>query len=151
MRISGVIPNSLVAGKGLRYTIFLQGCPHHCEGCHNKHTWSIDGGFNIQVDEIAKDISIRLKWIDGITLSGGEPYLQEEECIKLLELLPKDMSVWVYTGYLYEEIKNRILTQRAEYVVDGKFEPSKKITGRMYGSSNQNIICVKNSKVVVNV
>lgn len=143
MRIAGTLSCSLVNGYGIRYVIFCQGCAHHCVGCQNQETWDLKGGKEVSVEELVKDIS-KHKHIDGITLSGGDPFFQQEECVSLLNLLPKNLDVWIYTGFKYEDIKDTQLAQMADYIVDGKFEQDKKVAGKMYGSSNQRIINVKN-------
>ena len=94
-------------------------------------------------DLYQKEDIIKHKHIDGVTLSGGDPFYQQEECVSLLKLLPEHLDVWIYTGFDYEEIKNTQLAQMADYIVDGKFEQDKLVTGKMYGSSNQRIIKVK--------
>jgi anaerobic ribonucleoside-triphosphate reductase activating protein len=138
MRIAGILPHSLVNGDGIRYVVFLQGCPHHCEGCHNKDTWDFSGGREISVEEIAGSFK-RTKFLDGITLSGGEPFAQQEACLALLKLLP-DVKVWIYTGYEYEAIRYTELAQRADVLVVGRFVESLKCEGEFFGSANQRII-----------
>ena len=147
MRIAGILPSSFINGYGMRYVIFLQGCPHHCEGCQNPDTWDLDGGKEMKVEDIIKDIKKRKKLLDGITLSGGEPFLQQDECVKLLELLPEGLDVWIYTGFTYEGIKHTNLAKLADYIVDGKFECDKIVEGKLYGSSNQRIINVKKGTI----
>ena len=143
MKIAGTLPCSFVNGDGIRYVIFCQGCNHQCVGCQNPETWDFNGGTKIDINKLAKEIK-RLKHIDGVTLSGGDPFFQQEECVSLLKLLPKNLDVWIYTGFTYEEIKDTQLTRMADYIVDGKFELGKQVSGKMYGSSNQRIIDVKN-------
>ena len=138
MRISGIIPCSFVNGDGSRYVVFTQGCPHHCDGCHNPETWSANDGFEIDPADIAADFRKR-RLLDGITLSGGDPFCQQEECMELLDLLP-DVNVWVYTGYEYEDICDTPLAKRANMLVVGKFVEELRCEGAMYGSSNQRII-----------
>lgn len=142
MQIAGTLPCSFVNGDGIRYVIFCQGCGHHCAGCQNPETWDFNGGREIDIVELAEEIK-KCKHIDGVTLSGGDPFFQQEECVSLLKLLPKKLNVWIYTGFKYEEIKNTELTQIADYIVDGKFEQDKIVAGKMYGSSNQRIINIK--------
>jgi anaerobic ribonucleoside-triphosphate reductase activating protein len=139
MRIAGTLSCSLVNGDGVRYVIFCQGCVHHCVGCQNPETWDFNGGKEVTLDELAADIS-KHKHIDGVTLSGGEPFCQQDECVSLLKLLPENLNVWIYTGYKYDEIKDTELAKMANYIVDGRFEQDKAVTGKMYGSSNQQII-----------
>lgn len=142
MRINGVLTSSLVNGDGIRYVIFLQGCPHHCEGCHNPDSWDPKGGYDISVDDLIADIKKR-HLIDGITLSGGEPFLQQDECVELLKRLPKHLDIWIYTGFTYYEIADTELAKMADYIVDGKFDKNDLAIGKMYGSNNQRIIKVK--------
>lgn len=143
MRIAGTLSCSLVNGYGVRYVIFCQGCTHHCVGCQNPETWDLKGGKEISVEELVKDI-LKHRRIDGVTLSGGDPFYQQDECVSLLKLLPEHLDIWIYTGFKYEDIKDTQLAQMADYIVVGKFEQDKKITGKMYGSSNQRIINIKN-------
>jgi anaerobic ribonucleoside-triphosphate reductase activating protein len=89
-------------------------------------------------DEIAADFS-KHRLLDGITLSGGDPFCQQEECIALLDLLP-DVNVWIYTGYEYEDISDTPLAKRADVLVVGPFREELRCEGKMYGSSNQRII-----------
>lgn len=147
MRIAGVKPSSLVNGPGLRYTIFLQGCPHHCPGCQNKDTWDINGGKEVEVKDLLKDIRKRAQLLDGITLSGGEPFLQQDELCQLIMRLPEKLMVWIYTGYKYEEIKNTRLAQLAHYIVDGRFEKDKIVEGWYGGSSNQRLINMRKGSI----
>lgn len=140
MRIAGIRPCSLINGEGIRYVIFLQGCAHKCEGCHNPETWDFKGGYTMDIDYLASDILKRRKHLDGITLSGGDPFYQQETCVKLLKLLPDDMNVWIYTGFLYEDICNTELAKMADVIVDGPYIEELKCDGEMRGSSNQRII-----------
>lgn len=138
MRIAGTLPFSLVNGEGIRYVVFVQGCKHHCKGCQNPETWDFEGGEEKAVSEIAEDFKHR-KFRDGITLSGGDPFFQQEECLKLLDLLP-GVNVWIYTGFEYEEICDTELAKRADVLVCGRYVEELKCEGKMYGSINQRII-----------
>ena len=138
MRIAGILPCSFVNGEGARYVIFLQGCKHHCKGCHNPETWNFDGGMEIGVKEIAEDFRKR-KLLDGITLSGGDPFYQQESCLELLSFLP-GVNVWIYTGFDYDEISETELAKKANVLVVGRFVEDLKCDGQYFGSSNQKII-----------
>ena len=138
MRIAGVNTCSLVNGDGVRYVIFVQGCKHHCKGCQNQWSWAMDGGADIPVEMIAEDVR-KHRMIDGITLSGGDPFYQQDECVELLKLLP-EYNVWIYTGFTYEEIAGTELARMADVIVDGPFIEELRCDGKMYGSSNQRII-----------
>ena len=138
MRIAGTLSCSLVNGDGIRFVVFVQGCRHQCKGCHNPETWDFSGGYEISVEDLASDIQ-RHTHIDGITLSGGDPFYQQEECVKLLKLLP-GVNVWIYTGFEYFEIKDTELAHLADVLVTGPFIENLKCEGKYYGSSNQHII-----------
>ena len=140
MRIAGTLPCSFVNGDGVRYVIFTQGCAHRCRGCQNPDTWDFGGGEEISVEELAEMIKAK-KHIDGITLSGGDPFYQQDECVKLLKLLP-GVNVWAYTGFRYEEIAETELAKMCNVIVDGEYIEELKCTGQMYGSSNQRIVRV---------
>jgi anaerobic ribonucleoside-triphosphate reductase activating protein len=138
MRIAGVLPCSFVNGEGARYVVFTQGCGHHCSGCQNPDTWDFNGGAPAPVAEIAADFR-KHRLLDGITLSGGDPFYQQEECLALLDLLP-DVNVWIYTGFEYEEICDTPLAKRADVLVVGPYVEELRCESKMYGSSNQRII-----------
>lgn len=138
MRVAGAIPCSFVNGDGARYVVFTQGCGHRCKGCQNPETWAFDGGAEVPAAEIAADYKTH-RLLDGITLSGGDPFYQQEECLRLLDLLP-GVNVWIYTGFEYEDIKDTELAKRADVLVVGPFVEELRCTGQMYGSSNQRII-----------
>lgn len=139
MRVAGINKASFNNGTGVRFVVFVQGCRHHCLGCHNPDTWDFDGGVEVNVEEIAEMYKKREAVLDGITLSGGDPFFQQDECVKLLKLLP-GVNVWIYTGFQYEEIENTELANLADVIVDGKFIEQLKCSDKMYGSSNQRII-----------
>jgi anaerobic ribonucleoside-triphosphate reductase activating protein len=89
-----------------------------------------------------KDIAEEYKntrFLDGITLSGGDPFAQQEACVELLKLLP-GVNVWIYTGYEYEEIQHTELAKLADVLVVGRFVESLKCEGEFFGSSNQRIV-----------
>lgn len=138
MKIAGILPCSFVNGDGARYVVFVQGCSHHCPECQNPETWDFDGGTEMTVEEIAADYR-KHRLLDGITLSGGDPFFQQKACVELLKLLP-DVNVWVYTGFEYDEIKNTELAKMADVLVTGRFMKELACDGKMYGSSNQKII-----------
>ena len=142
MRIAGTIPYSVVNGTGIRFVVFVQGCAHHCPGCHNPDTWDFTGGQEISPEELAAMIKSK-PYIDGVTLSGGDPFYQQDACMELMSYLPPDTNLWIYTGFLYEEIKDTPLAMRADVIVDGPFIEELKCLQEMRGSSNQRFIHVK--------
>lgn len=158
MRIAGIIPESIVDGEGLRYTIFFQGCKHHCKGCHNPETWDLNGGYEMSIEELIQDIKENSDLIEGITLSGGDPFVQQE-LLSFLQMFRKEfnnLNVWAYTGYHFETLLEKpIFKQCLEYIdvlVDAPFVLSKRSTALKFkGSSNQRIIDVRKSLETNNV
>lgn len=142
LNINTVIKESIVDGEGLRYVIFVQGCPHHCKGCHNPQTWRTDIGNAITIESLLDDIKSN-PLLDGVTFSGGEPMLQSEELTKLAKEIKKlGLNIWCYTGFTYEQIKEskKDFLKYIDVLVDGKFIEELKCLGEYYGSSNQRII-----------
>ena len=148
IRLAGTIEDSIVDGTGLRFVIFVQGCPHHCKGCQNPQTHSFDGGMLVEVDDVKQMIDKQLPMCDGITLSGGEPFQQQTACIELARYAHSlGLDVWCYTGYTYEDVENTDLIKEVDVLVDGKYIESLRSLDLLYrGSSNQNIIFLKNGK-----
>lgn len=139
MKLLGTLSSSLVNGDGVRYVVFCQGCSHHCPGCHNPDSWDFNGGFDISVEALAHDI-LRHTHIDGVTLSGGDPFFQHDECVKLLAILPPHFNIWIYTGFDYFQIRDMKLAKMADVIVDGLYIEKFRVEGKPYGSSNQRII-----------
>jgi len=152
MRIAGTVQDSIVDGPGLRFTVFTQGCPHHCEGCHNPQTHDPDGGTETDVqDVIAKMLSNPLT--DGVTLSGGEPFAQAADCLKIAEAAhAHGLNVWAYSGYTFEQLLSSpdadvaALLREADVLVDGPFVLAQRsLSLKWRGSPNQRVIDVKKS------
>lgn len=150
LRISDIIQESIVDGPGLRLTVFAQGCPHRCKGCHNPQTHDPCGGYDIDILEILKMID-KNPLLDGITLSGGEPLMQSVELVPLARAVKeKGLSVMVYSGYTFEEITEnddmRKLMRYTDILVDGRFEQERKSLDLLFkGSENQRVIDVQKS------
>lgn len=149
IRISGIESESIVDGEGIRYVIFTQGCPHHCLGCHNPQTHSFDGGKFVLIEGILDDISKRKDWIDGITLSGGEPFCQIYQCVLIAKKVHEmGLSVWCYTGYLFEDLYRQgiELLKHIDVLVDGPFvQTEKSLELNFRGSRNQRVIDISES------
>ena len=149
MRIAGTVSDSIVDGPGLRFTVFTQGCPHRCPGCHNPETHDPAGGREVTVDELAEQV-LTNPLTDGLTLSGGEPFCQPAECAALARIArEKGLNVWVYTGYTYERLLSGAvpgaleLLEQAHVLVDGPFLLAQKSYAALFrGSSNQRLIDV---------
>jgi len=104
LRLSGTVNDSIVDGPGIRYTVFVQGCPHHCPGCHNPQTHDFEGGKVADTEEIIAKFR-KNPLLDGITLSGGEPFCQSEACAEIARNARNlGLNVWSYSGYTYEEL-----------------------------------------------
>lgn len=147
MRIAGIIRDSLVNGEGIRDVVFVQGCPHHCKGCHNPDTWNPDGGHCMTgqaLAELFKDSP------NDITISGGEPFDQWQGLVYFMDAIRKDnpnKSFWIYTGYTYDEIEwvvENYFISYVEVIVDGEYIEELKDPNCLYrGSSNQRLIDVR--------
>lgn len=150
MKIAGLIRDSLVNGVGLRDVIFMQGCPHHCEGCQNPHTWNPDGGIEMTVDEIVNELKDSS---NNITLSGGEPFMNKTQLLDLVFKINEEFptkTIWIYTGYKLEELSPWVLAvlsmRNVEVIVDGEFiEKLKDSNLQFRGSSNQRLIDLQRS------
>lgn len=129
---------SLVDGPGIRTLVFFQGCNIHCKGCHNKSAWDITKGKKYDVRDLANEIKNK-SFNRKITITGGEPLMQKEALIELLNHL-KDYDVVVYTGHPKEEVPYEIW-KLASYVKCGPFIERLKTTIKPYvGSTNQEFI-----------
>lgn len=154
IRVAGFEPESIVDGDGVRFVIFTQGCPHHCEGCHNPESHDFNGGTEYDTADIIKMIADS-PLIQGITLSGGEPFCQSEACLEIAKEAHKmHLSVWCYTGYRFPEVIGNPLLDEIDILVDGRFvKEESSLALRFKGSFNQRIIDVSKSfdrgKVVI--
>ena len=152
MRIANYVQDSIVDGPGFRFTLFVQGCPHHCAGCHNPQTHDFDGGREETVDSILHAL-LSNPLTDGLTLSGGEPFAQPDDCAKLAEEARKHgLNVWAYSGWTFEELMQdvrpgvRKLLEQCDVLVDGRFVQEEKSLGiKWRGSRNQRLIDVPKS------
>lgn len=149
IRISGMIDESIVDGPGLRMTVFVQGCPHHCKGCHNPQTHDFDGGEVKSIMEIFESFKEN-PLLSGITFSGGEPFCQPRPLSRLGQLVKGEgQNVVTYTGYTYEQLLEMSKTDKGvkdllevtDILIDGPYVEEKRDLDLKYrGSSNQRII-----------
>lgn len=147
-------PETIADGEGLRYAIYLAGCSHGCTGCHNPDSWCPAAGILLderQLNEIIQTVNSN-HMLDGITLSGGDPFYNPAGLVALLQRLKlaTNANIWCYTGYTIEEILNSETLARAlpyiDALIDGPFILSQRDpTLRFRGSSNQRIIFQPNS------
>ena len=146
--------DSIVDGEGIRTVIWTQGCPHHCLGCHNPETWDFNGGELVDLEDVYEAIDL-LEGQDGITFSGGDPFMQPKECAEIAKYArKKGLNIWSFTGYNYEDLlelskkKPEIMDflKELDALVDGRFILEKKSYNCIFrGSTNQRIIDVKES------
>ncbi|MDE5582619.1 MAG: anaerobic ribonucleoside-triphosphate reductase activating protein [Ruminococcus sp.] len=147
IRIAGTANDSIVDGKGIRFTIFAQGCPHKCEGCHNPQTHDFNGGTVVNIDELFEKIKSN-PLLDGVTFSGGEPFCQAHELAELgRKIKSLGLDITTYTGYTFEELYagNNVhwneLLEITDILIDGRFILSEKDWNiKFRGSRNQRYI-----------
>ncbi len=149
--LSGIVSDSIVDGPGIRTTIFSQGCPHHCPGCHNPETWDFGCGTEVPVEAIV-DIVKSNPLCRGVTFSGGEPFAQAAGFAKLAGFLKeKGYEVASYSGYTFEELlegseDQKKLLEAIDILIDGPFlQAEKSLEIAFRGSRNQRILDVQKS------
>ncbi len=148
INLNGIINDSVVDGPGLRTVIFTQGCPHHCKGCHNAQSWSTKDNDVWDVDKLIDHIK-KISSFKKVTISGGEPFLQNKAVLKICKSLKEDdFNIYIYSGYVFENlIKDDInleILKNVDYLVDGPFKEELKDTSlSIFGSTNQRIINIK--------
>jgi len=147
LRICGIEPESIVDGKGFRYVIFTQGCPHRCPGCHNPQSHDFKAGKLVDISELFLEI-IENPLLKGVTFSGGEPFCQPKPLVELAKLLhTKKLDITTFTGYTYEELLQKqdpdidALLNQTDILIDGPFlEAQKDLTLVFRGSRNQRVL-----------
>ena len=153
VKLAGTVSDSIVDGAGIRYTIFTQGCPHHCPGCQNPKTHDFAGGLEMDTKTILKDV-LGNRLLTGVTLSGGEPFCQAAPLASLAhEVHAHGMDVWAYTGYTLEDLQQKkacevdALLDEVDVLVDGAYEESERdLTLAFRGSRNQRVIDMKKTR-----
>lgn len=150
IRVAGIIEESIVDGPGLRFVVFTQGCIHNCLGCHNKETHNVEGGKLMSLSEILT--AYENSGTSGITLSGGEPFLQGDELALLAgEVHKLGGDVITYSGYEYQELRAlsvnqgsvRSLLMETDLLIDGPFRLKERTMDLPFvGSANQKLIAL---------
>ena len=153
LTIAGVIKESIVDGPGIRYTVFTQGCPHHCPGCHNPQTWAFEGGQQTTPQALFEDFQ-KDPILKGVTFSGGEPFCQPEpltELAKMVHGAGKDVAC--YTGWTYEQLLEKndpavnALLAEVDLLIDGPFVlEQRNLELRFRGSENQRLINMRETR-----
>ena len=152
MRYHDITTDDMLNGDGLRTVLWVAGCGHRCEGCHNPITWDESGGVEFD-EEAERELFENLDkpHISGITFSGGDPLFpgnrsEVERLVKKCREKAPDKTIWIYTGYLWEEVKDLESVKNADVLVDGKFV--KELADpklHWKGSSNQRVVDVQES------
>lgn len=152
MRYHNITKDDMLNGDGLRVVLWVAGCTHCCKECHNPVTWDPDGG--VPFDEKARqEIFDQLDkpYISGITFSGGDPFHSANRpevrnfMAEIKERYP-DKTIWLYTGDVWENVKNDVSMQYIDVLVDGEFIVEEKDTRlRWKGIRNQRVIDVQES------
>jgi anaerobic ribonucleoside-triphosphate reductase activating protein len=145
LNINSIIPVSEVNGPGKRFVIWFQGCNHDCTGCFNKPLQEMKNNQIISVDEMMDKISSTVD-IEGVTFSGGEPFLQVDALLELSEKIKKQLLTIVsYTGFTLNELKNdqnpkfKEILNLMDILIDGKYSKDNRSNCIWIGSSNQRI------------
>lgn len=149
IRLYGLVSDSIVDGPGFRVSIFVQGCPYHCPGCHNPESQPFDGGTVYSLDDVEKKFAGN-PLLSGITLTGGEPAEQAAPCAELARRAHKrGLNVWLYSGSTLEKLSERAKTDEAlqallneaDVLVDGPFVLAERSLELDWcGSRNQRVI-----------
>ena len=148
MRFHNITYPDVNNGEGCRVTLWVAGCTHHCKGCHNPQTWSFKSGREFTEDIKNKLYNVlKLPYIKGITLSGGDPLDSFDDIFELVKDIKNsfnDKDIWLFSGYTLEDIKNSeksVILGYIDVLVDGEFkEELKDLSLKFRGSSNQRIL-----------
>lgn len=153
MRYHNITKDDMLNGDGLRVVLWVAGCSHHCKGCQNPITWDPQGGIPFE-DKEKQEIFEQLEkpYIEGITFSGGDPLYEGN--VEMVTALAKEIkekypnkNIWLYTGYVWEEIKEMEIIPYLDVIVDGKFDLERRdVSLRWKGSPNQRVIDVQKSR-----
>ena len=147
--LAGIVKDSITDGPGIRVTLFCQGCPHRCDGCHNPQTHPFEGGKEYTINQLLKIIN-ESPLTSGVTFSGGEPICQAAVLLPLAKEIAKTRKeLAIYSGYTFEEIvvlnKDALeLLKTADILVDGKYiKEQRSLNIKFRGSKNQRVIDLK--------
>ncbi|MEA5085308.1 MAG: anaerobic ribonucleoside-triphosphate reductase activating protein [Lachnospiraceae bacterium] len=158
IKISQVINDSIVDGSGVRLAVFTQGCIHNCPSCHNPKTHDINGGKETDTEKIAKLLADN-PLLDGVTLTGGDPFMQAEQCAQIAkDAHSLGLNVWTYTGYTYEQLLDKndphfnALMDNTDVLIDGRFIlEQRSLELKFRGSKNQRVIDLNKTRETGNI
>lgn len=153
MRYHNITKDDMLNGDGLRVVLWVSGCSHHCQGCQNPITWDNSDGLIFDGNALNEiDDQLEKNYISGITLSGGDPLFNGNRqdilalCKYVKELFP-DKNIWLYTGYVYEEVSDLEIMNYIDILVDGPYiERMRDTSLKWRGSSNQRVIDIKETR-----
>ena len=152
MNYGGIKKTDIANGLGVRVSLFVSGCRNHCKGCFQPETWDFSYGkpYKLETEEEIIE-ALRPSWIQGLSILGGEPMEPENEqaLLPLLKRVRKECpnkDIWIYSGYVYEELRSRELLRYVDVLVDGRYEEKLRDPSLAFrGSSNQRILDVRES------
>ncbi len=155
LRVAGRVQDSIVDGPGLRYALFVQGCPYHCEGCHNQKTWDFDGGEEFTPEQIIEEIRSN-PLLTGLTLSGGEPACQAAALLPVARFAKQSgLDIWIWSGNTFEKLLELNdpdvleLLRLCDVLVDGPFILAQRTLALEWrGSKNQRLVDLPKSLAV---
>lgn len=145
VRLAGINAESVTDGEGIRAVVYLQGCAHACPGCHNPATHPLDGGYLADTESVLSQL-LANPLVGGLTISGGEPLLQPEATLALARgAKARGRSIWLYTGFLLEELLqtqvSRDILRVIDVLIDGRFLIEQRDLGLPFrGSRNQRLL-----------
>ena len=152
MKYNKIRKMDIANGPGIRVSIFMQGCSFHCEGCFSEETWDFNKGKNFTDETIKKILELcENPTIKGLSILGGEALHPKniEGTTKLAQAFKekfKKKDLWIWTGFLFEDIKNKEVLKYVDVLVDGQFQIKNRNPKLKYcGSTNQRVIDVKKS------
>ena len=147
MRYGRINKTDIANGPGVRVSLFVSGCRNRCKGCFQPATWDFNYGEEFTIRTLLDlDRALEQDYIDGLTILGGDPFEPENihavtAICKIVKYTKPDKTIWIYTGYKYEDFKDRKIMDYIDVLVDGPFIESKKdISLQFRGSSNQRVI-----------
>lgn len=152
MNYGAIKKTDIANGLGVRVSLFVSGCRNHCKGCFQPETWDFSYGkrYTKEAEEEILE-ALRPSWIQGLSILGGEPMEPENEqalllLVKRVRKESPNKDIWVYSGYLYEELRSRELLRYVDVLVDGRYEEKQRDPSLAFrGSSNQRILDVRES------
>lgn len=162
MRYAGLNGNDFADGENVCVSLWTQGCPFKCPGCHNPETWDFKGGYEVPQDirgQIIKAISAN-GIIRNFSILGGEPLCEENldfvlNIVDAVRVAYPNIKIYIWSGYTFKELlerqDNRIIKilQQCNYLIDGRYDANlRDITLKLRGSSNQNIIELDKEKIL---